>query len=161
MSSSPSGENIEDERGAIQYFDAQSLFDVSLLGWGQLVVEDRDCVPGFLAKLDQLVELAFSEVDRGVEMASLLNDGADNFGAGGRRKLAKLFDGIGDGPAGIRRIGVDRGKNGLLRDLPGTVKFRLADGFPSMSPLRKQRRLGLPGRKTVHGFFDSLRRSGD
>ena len=54
------GEDIEDECRAVYYLDVKGFFQVALLRWGELIIEDDEVVAKLVFKRNKLLEFAFS-----------------------------------------------------------------------------------------------------
>lgn len=84
------GEDVQDEGNTVDDFDFEVLFQVVLLEGRQLIIENSDIVVGF--PLEQLFQLAFAEVVAPGGRAQILNDSANNDGAGGFCQLRQLLN---------------------------------------------------------------------
>ncbi len=76
------GEDVEDQRDAVDDVDREQILEVALLGGRQLVVEDHDVDVERLADRLQLLGLALADVGRRVGRAPALQLGVDGLGAG-------------------------------------------------------------------------------
>ena len=56
------GEDVQNQRGAIDDLDTQPLLQRALLGGGEFVVEDRDRSSQFVAQIGDLLQLALADV---------------------------------------------------------------------------------------------------
>src|SRR5659263_151936 len=84
------GEDVEDERGAIDDPHAELVLEVTLLGGRKLVLDNHQVglqAGDFLLELNQL---ALAEVGMGYGMVPTLNHFTSIFGAGGGQQLAQL-----------------------------------------------------------------------
>ena len=84
------GENVEDERGAVQHLAVENLLQVSALGRGKFIVEDDriDVVPP--AVRGKLVGLALADERGRVRGLQLLDAVADHLAARGGGQLGKF-----------------------------------------------------------------------
>ncbi len=100
-----SGEDVEDEGGAVEDFSGEGVFQVALLGRAELVVEDDEGVVELGALGLQLGELALADVGGGIGASELLDGAADDAGAGGVGEEGELIEGglAGEG----RRLALD------------------------------------------------------
>jgi hypothetical protein len=87
------GEDVEDEGGAVEDFDVERLFEVALLGRGELVVEDDRRVVELRRLGDDLAQFALADVGCGVEGCKALAGLADNVSAGGVGEEGEFFEG--------------------------------------------------------------------
>jgi hypothetical protein len=86
------GENVENQRRAIEDLDLEHLLQIAKLRRGELVVDDDQVVlEGLLERLD-LFELPGAEVGSGDWMGQALCDRADDFDVGGFGEACKLFE---------------------------------------------------------------------
>lgn len=77
------GENVENQRGSIEDFDAEDFFEVAVLRGGKFVVEN-DGVDGiFLTVFGELFGFAGADKGGGGGFVEFLNAVADDFAAGG------------------------------------------------------------------------------
>ena len=84
------GEDVEDDRGAVDHGHVERLLEVALLARLELVVAGHDVRAGLLDRLLELRELALAEVAVGIgrraPLAQLPRDGD----AGGAQQLLEL-----------------------------------------------------------------------
>ena len=84
------GEDVEDDRRAVDHRDAELLLEVALLSREQLVVDGDQVRVGVLGRLLQLRELPATEVAVRVRPLTALHHLAGDRHAGGAEELAKL-----------------------------------------------------------------------
>jgi len=77
------GEDVEDERRAVEDLGLEGVFEVALLRGAELVVEDDDGVVDAGALGLYLRQLALADVVRGMGVLQLLDGAADDAGSGG------------------------------------------------------------------------------
>ena len=77
----PSGENIQDQFGAVEHLDAGRFFQIASLGRRQIVVENHHIGVGCLYKCAQLLDFAFAQISRLVWKRSPLHERPDDSGA--------------------------------------------------------------------------------
>ena len=87
------GEDVDDERGAVEDFDLEGVFEGALLRWTELVVEDDEGVVETLAFGLDLRQLALADVVPGMGVLQLLDGAADDAGAGGIGEEGELIEG--------------------------------------------------------------------
>ena len=80
------GEDVEDEPAAVDDLDVEEALERLLLGRAQLVVGDEEVEAGLRLGRDELLRLALADVPVGVDVAAVLPLGADDLGAGRRRR---------------------------------------------------------------------------
>jgi hypothetical protein len=102
------GEDIDNQRRAVQDFDVQSLLQVALLRRAQLVVEDHHRVVGVLPLRDDLLELAFADVRGGVRVVQLLDRAPDHHCAGRVCQQRQLIQRCLGADAGVTCLAFDR-----------------------------------------------------
>jgi hypothetical protein len=88
-----SGEDVEDERGAVEDLDREGVFQGALLRRTELVVEDDDGVVETLALGLYLRQLALADVVPGMGVRQLLDGAADDAGTGGIGEEGQLIEG--------------------------------------------------------------------
>ena len=86
------GEDVDDQRRAVEHFDAERVLQVALLRGAELVVEDDERVAGGLALRDDLVELAAADVVCRVRSFEALDRLPCDLGAGGVSKERQLLE---------------------------------------------------------------------
>lgn len=96
----PLGEDVEDQRGAIEDFDGEDLFEIAILRWGKFVVEDDGVDGVFLTELRELLGLAGADESGRAGFVEFLNAVPDDFTAGGFGEFIQLSEGILDIEAG-------------------------------------------------------------
>ena len=108
------GEDVEDDRGAVDHRDAELLLQVALLARAELVVAgDEVRVHGGRERLD-LLDLARAEIEVGVRLVALLDQLADDRHARRAEQLLEL------GEVALRqRADADRALLGAARRLCG------------------------------------------
>jgi hypothetical protein len=84
------GEDVEDDRRAVDHRDAELLLQVALLPREQLVVHGDQVRVGVLRRLLQLGQLAAAEVAVRIRPLAPLDHLARDRHAGGAKELAKL-----------------------------------------------------------------------
>ena len=110
------GEDVQDDRGAIDDRDAERGLQVALLARGQLVVAcDQVGVGGRYLALE-LIELAGAEVGVGMGLVAALDQLADGGDAGGACSSSSSSVGRSSWPAGTAAI-----MNARCRARPGTT----------------------------------------
>ena len=92
------GEDVEDQRDAVDDVDLEQLLEVALLRGRELVVEDHEVDVERVGELLQLLGLARTDVGRGVGRVAPLQHELDRLGAGGvgeaRQLLERRFGGF-------------------------------------------------------------------
>ena len=87
-----SGEDIQDQLRAIQDFAVYRFLDVAKLCRAQLVVEDHDVRPHFVARHRQAFELSAPEKCRRVRLRALLHDAKHHIRTGGRSQAGQFIE---------------------------------------------------------------------
>ena len=111
------GEDVEDQRGAVEHRDVQRGLQVALLARRELVVGDDHVRVVLFEQGLELVHLAGAEIEVRVRVVAPLRELADRRGAGGAQELLELLqvihvrrrsdaEGALLGPAGLRGRGV-------------------------------------------------------
>ena len=127
------GEDVEDQRGAVEHRDVQRGLEVALLARGELVVGDDHVGVVLFEQGLELVHLAGAEIEVRMLVVTPLGEHPDRCGAGGAQELLELLqiihvrrrsdaEGALLGPAGIRRRGV--------AGLGGAAVARAFQGLP-------------------------------
>jgi hypothetical protein len=93
------GEDIQNQRGAIEDLAVENLFKVPALGWGQFVVKDYRIDIGFPAMLGKFVSFAFANKSAGARRGQFLDAIPNDGSSGGRGQFGKFFQGIVGFPA--------------------------------------------------------------
>ena len=88
------GENVENERRAVEDLAVERLLQIAALRGGKLVVEDDGVHIRLLAVLGELLGLAFADVSGGARRGHLLNPIADDFTPRGSGQFGKLLQRI-------------------------------------------------------------------
>jgi hypothetical protein len=109
------GKDVQDKSNTVDDFDLEGLFKVVLLEGGQLIVEDSDVVVGCFLQLEEVFQLALTEVMRFRCRPQALDDLTDDFSAGGFRQLSELFN------RGWRRVSSFVGYGGNQNCLFGSI----------------------------------------
>ena len=86
------GEDVEDDRRAVDHRHADGLLEIALLARQQLVVARDEVGVGVLDRLLELGELALAEVAVGIGLRTLLGHLADDGRTGGAQQLAQLAE---------------------------------------------------------------------
>ena len=85
------GEDVENERGAVEDLAVKGRLQVAALGGGKLVIEDDSIHIRLVAELGKLLGLAFADICGGAGRDHLLYAFADDFPAGGGGQLGKFL----------------------------------------------------------------------
>src|SRR6266568_2651971 len=93
------GENIEDERGAIENLAIEHLLQVAALGWRKLIVENHRINVRAPAVLSELIGLALADERAGARRRHLLYPIADHFSPGGVGQFREFRQRIAQFPA--------------------------------------------------------------
>ena len=137
------GEDVEDDRRAVDHRHAELLLEVALLARQQLVV-DRDQVGvGLLHRLLQLGELAAAEVAVRVGPLAALHHLAGDGHAGGAQQLAQLGE--------IGLAGPDADRQRALARAPGIAVCRLLHRFESRDTSAGAMRAFVTGERASSG----------
>ena len=112
------GEDVEDQRGAVEDRQVELGFEVALLARRQLVVGHHDVGVRRLEQRLELVDLARAEVEVGVRLVADLHDLADRGHAGRAQQLAQLLE--------LVRLGRGRDREGTLLRAPRALRGRVA-----------------------------------
>jgi hypothetical protein len=94
----PAGEDVEDERRAVDDHDVEFALEVALLGRAQLAVDHDDVVVERLPQLLDLRQLAFADVGPGVRVVDLLRDRTNHFDVDRLSEARQLFQRVGRHP---------------------------------------------------------------
>ena len=86
------GEDVEDDRGAVDGRAAEQLLQVELLGRAELVVEHHGVGVDLEAQLPQLLDLALADEPRGVGRVAPLHEAGHLVGAGGVDQERQLVE---------------------------------------------------------------------
>ena len=89
----PLREDVQNQRRSIQNLDLERFFEIALLGWRQLVIEDDGGYLFITGETKHLFEFAAAHVVRGESIESLALNG-HNSCAGALRKGIELFKGL-------------------------------------------------------------------
>ena len=87
-------ENIQDQRGAVEDFAAENLFQVAALGGGKFVVEDHRVHVVVAAECGEFVGFAAADEGAGDGRLEFLGAAADDGPAGGGGQFGQFFEGI-------------------------------------------------------------------
>ena len=74
------GEDVEDQRGAVDHLDLELLLQLPQLAGRELAVADDGVGPGRLHRVAQLVDLAGTDVGGGVGLRAALDEGVEHLG---------------------------------------------------------------------------------
>jgi len=85
------GEDVQDQRGAVQDLAVEGLFQVAALGGAQLVIEDDRIDVRFAAVRREFLGLAFADVGCGARGGHLLEAIPDHLAPGTGGQLRKLI----------------------------------------------------------------------
>ena len=90
------GEDVQDQRGAIEdlHTIAQGLFQLALLAWRQLVVEDDDIEAQVVAQFLQLLDLALADEGGRIDACKPLRGAAHDLHIGCPGQLGQLVEGV-------------------------------------------------------------------
>ena len=97
------GEDVEDQRGAVDDLDLDLVLEVAQLAGRELAVADDGVGAGGLHDLADRLDLAAADVGRRVGLLAALEDGLEHLGAGGlgeQRELGHRVLGVRDRPLG-------------------------------------------------------------
>jgi hypothetical protein len=86
------GENIKDERGAVENLAIEDPFEVAALGGGKFLVEDDGVDVGPAAMLGELIGFAFADEGGGARGGQFLDSVAYDFAAGSGGQLRQFFE---------------------------------------------------------------------
>ena len=89
------GEDIEDELGPVDHLDANAGFEVALLGWSQVVVENQHVGLGGLGKLLEFDDFAVTDQCGCVDGRTGLETLGNSVHPRAARELTKLGKGFG------------------------------------------------------------------
>ena len=99
----PLGEDVEDERRAVDDSGARRLLDVAKLGRRQFAVEDEEIADIRVHHLFEFFDLAGAEVQGGIRRGTRLQDRPDDVRAGSLGQFSQFFEGhFGFGPRPAR-----------------------------------------------------------
>ena len=131
------GEDVEDQRDAVDDVDLEQLLEVALLRGRELVVEHDEVDVERLGELLQLLRLARTDVGGGVGRVASLQHELDRIGARGVDEQRELVE------RRLRGFGVARADAGAdeQRALPEDVEIGLGCGEP---PATHAARVGAP-----------------
>jgi len=62
MSVCPSCEDVQDEGSAVYHLGVYSALQISLLGWGEFIIEDNQVVSKLLFERSQFLKFAFAQI---------------------------------------------------------------------------------------------------
>ena len=127
------GEDVEDQPAAVDDLDVEQALERLLLAGRQLVVGDEHVEAGLALGPAQLLGLALADVPVGVDVAAVLPLRADDVGAGRRREVGELGQGVLGGPA-VVVAGVDRDEERLLGGRGEIDQLGVAHGRLKCSP---------------------------
>jgi hypothetical protein len=96
------GENIQNEPGPINHLSTKGGFEISLLGTGQVIVED-DEIHALLADRPDLLDLPRTDQGAGIGQEPLLEDAKGRRSPCRDRQLSQLLQGILGVPTGLVR----------------------------------------------------------
>ena len=102
------GEDVEDERCAIDDLDVERTLEVALLGGAEIVVDHDHVVADVVAPGLDLVELPFADVGAGQGMRELLCYRADDLNVDGFGQPRQFFQRIGGRPGLILTLDGDQ-----------------------------------------------------
>src|SRR4051812_15148305 len=102
------GEDVEDERRAVDDFDVERALEVALLGRGEIVVNHDHVVADVVAPRLDLLELPLADVGAGQGMGELLRYRADDLDVDGFGQPRQLFQRIGGSPGLILTLDGDQ-----------------------------------------------------
>ena len=140
------GEDVQDDRRAVERGAAQQLLEVQLLGRGELVVEHDGVAVDRLRQHPHLFRLAPADVGRGIGALAALDDAGDRVGPGRVDQGFELVEGCFD-VIGARRRPADTDEHdalpegpvdearGLTAELAERATVRLGLGVRSLAPL--------------------------
>ena len=114
--SRPLREDVENQRGAIEHFAFEDLFQIAALGGRKLVIENHGVRLVRLAEGGELIGLAGSDKGGGKRSIETLRANADDVSAGGGCETSELLQGILKLPFRMR-LEFDSYKEGALRFL--------------------------------------------
>ena len=86
------GEDVQDERGAVDDLAAEPLLQRALLRGGELVVADHDAGAQLAAHGGNLFQLAFADPGAWIGVRAALDDAGKRDGAGGFGQLGEFVD---------------------------------------------------------------------
>jgi hypothetical protein len=92
------GEDVEDERSAVDDFDVQRALEIPLLGWCEVVIDHDDVVVNVGPPVLDFLELSLADVGASEGVGELLSDRADDLDVDGLGQAGELFQRIGGGP---------------------------------------------------------------
>ena len=100
----PLGEDVEDERRAVDDSGAGRLLDVAKLGRRKLAIKDEEVADIRVHHLFEFFDLPGAEVQGGIRRRARLQDRPDDVRAGSLRQFSQFFEGhFGFGPRPARR----------------------------------------------------------
>src|ERR1039457_7193623 len=88
------GENVENERGAVEDLAIEGPLQIATLGRGKLVIKDDGIDIRLVANPGEFLRLAFADVGGRARRGQLLDAVADDFAARGGGQLRKLLQRI-------------------------------------------------------------------
>ena len=87
----PLGENVQDQAAAVQHLDSQQLRQHSLLGGGQVIIENHHVRPGIFAVELDLRHLALTDEGAGVRRWPVLQNDAHGLTPGSFHQVGQLL----------------------------------------------------------------------
>ncbi len=127
----PAGEDIEDQGRPVDHLDVEGLFQVPLLGGGQLGIDQHHVVAETLSQGLDLPQLALAEVRARHRVRQPLGHRPNDLDIDGLGQPGQFLQGVGCLPDLVPRLDIDRDQQGLLRRpggrerplRPGNVEF--------------------------------------
>ena len=95
------GEDVEDQRRAVDDLGPEDLLEIAGLGPGEFVVEEHRVGIGLLGRLGELLGLARPDERAGVRRLETLDSLTHHGHPGGGGQFGQLVEGIGDVPGGM------------------------------------------------------------
>ena len=129
------GEDVEDQRDAVDHVDVEELLEVALLRGRELVVEHDEVDVERVGELLQLRGLARADVGGGIGRVAPLQHELDRLGAGGVDEERELVE------RRLRGLGVARADAGAdeQRALPDDAEVDLGGGEAPAGLRRRSR----------------------
>ena len=119
----PLGEDVEDERRAVDDAGPGRLLDVAQLGRREFAVEDEEVAEVRVHHLFEFFDFAGAEVQSGIGGRAHLQDRPDDFRAGGPGQFPQFFEGdFGFGPRPTSRADGRRNGFRFRERLPSGIK---------------------------------------
>ncbi len=87
------GEDVEDQRGAVDHLDLELLLQLAQLAGRELAVADHGVGAGVLDGVAQLVDLSGADVGGRVGPRPTLDEAGEHLGAGGLGEPGELLEG--------------------------------------------------------------------